>query len=132
MGSKDLVGTIEEVETHDNDPTSESAEDPWTTFQDEFNELGDQLKDTYRRVAPEDGPSEDDIKDAFSTLAGAWSQVAGSVSSALQDPEVRQRLKDAGSAFATAVGRTISELGNELADDDRWKAPSPCDVREEE
>ena len=111
-----LVCTIEKVETHDQDPTSEPTNDPWTTFQDEWSELSDQLKDTYRKVASDGGPSEDEIKDAFGTLVGAWHQVAGSVSSALQDPEVRQRLKDAGSAFATAVGRTITELGAELKD----------------
>lgn len=75
------------------------------------------MKETYRKVASEGGPSEDDVKDAFDTLLGAWNQVAGSVSSALQDPEVRQRLKDAGAAFASAIGRTISDLGTELRDD---------------
>ncbi|MFZ0014280.1 MAG: hypothetical protein WAL25_09220 [Acidimicrobiia bacterium] len=120
------------METHENDPTSESPEDPWTKFQDEFNELGNQLKDTYRKASSDDGPSEEEIKSAFGTLAGAWNQVAGSVSSALQDPEVRQRLKDAGSAFATAVGRTMSELGGELRDSTEWVATRPRDVSEEE
>lgn len=94
-------------------------------------ELGDQLKGTYRKVADDDGPSEDEIRDAFGTLAGAWSQVAGSVSEALQDPEVKQRLKDAGSAFAAAVGRTITDLGTELRDPENWSPTSP-DLSEEE
>jgi hypothetical protein len=114
MGAKQLIGTIKQVETHEQDPTSERPGDPWTTFHDEFIGLGEQLKDTYRKVASEEGPTEDDIKDAFDTLAGAWGQMSGSVSSAFQDPEVRQRLKDAAGAFAAAVGRTISELGAEL------------------
>jgi hypothetical protein len=120
------------VETHENDPTSESPRDPWTTFHEEFSGLGDQLKDTYKRAASENGPSEQDIKDAFGTLASAWNQVAGSVSAALQDPEVRQRLKDAGSAFATAVGNTISELGTELRDTDRWRHAQTQPIDEEE
>ncbi len=132
MGTEQLIGTIEKVETHEQDPTSDSPNDPWTKFQEEFNELGDQLKDTYRKVADEGGPSEDEIKDAFGTIAGAWNQVAGSVSSALQDPEVRQKLKDAGSAFAAAVGRTISELGDELRDHDEWAPTSPNAEGEEE
>lgn len=131
MGPEELVGTIEKVETHDNDPTSESSADPWTTFQEEWTELGDQLKDTYRRVANEDGPTEEEIKEALGTLAGAWNQVAGSVSAALDDPEVRQRIKDAGSAFATAVGRTISGLGEELRDAEQW-TPTNLDEEEEE
>lgn len=101
------------------------------TFHEEFNELGDQLKDTYRQAASDTGPSEDEIKDAFGTLASAWNQVAGSVSAALQDPEVRQRLKDAGSAFATAVGNTFSELGTELRENDRWRPTSPVESEEE-
>jgi hypothetical protein len=45
---------------------------------------------------------------------------------------VRQRLKDAGSAFAAAVGRTISDLGDELRDKDSWRPTSPDDNDEEE
>ncbi|MGD2043771.1 MAG: hypothetical protein PVJ28_08985 [Acidimicrobiia bacterium] len=119
------------METHENDPTSESSTDPWTTFQVEWTELGDQLRDTYRKVSNDEGPTEEEIKDALGTLAGAWSRVAGSVSEALQDPEVRQRIKDAGSAFATAVGRTISELGDELRDAEDWE-PTTVDGDEEE
>ncbi len=76
--------------------------------------MGERLKGTYRRVASEDGPTEEEIKEAFATLAGAWDQIATSVSSALQDPEVRRKLKDAASSLATAVGTTINELGAEL------------------
>jgi len=130
VGAEQLVGTIEQVETHEHDPTSDEAADPWTTFQEEFHELGDQLKDTYRKAASEEGPSEEEIKDAFGTLASAWSRVADSVSSALGDPVVRQRLKDAGSAFATAVGRTISDLGDELRGSDTWTPTSPGDEEE--
>jgi hypothetical protein len=131
VGPEELVGTIEEVETHDNDPTSDSETDPWTTFQQEWTELGDQLRDTYRRVANEEGPTEQEIKEAIGTLTGAWNQVAGSISEALHDPEVRQRLREAGSAFANAVGRTISDLGTELRDSDVWQPTSPDGTEEE-
>jgi hypothetical protein len=76
--------------------------------------LGDRLKDTYRRVAADRGPSEDDIKGAFATLVGAWDQVAESVTSALRDPVAREHLKKAASSFATALGSTISDLGDEF------------------
>lgn len=124
MGAKQLVGTIQEVETHDQDPTTNGERDPWSTFHDEFGDLGERIKETYRKVASEDGPSEEEIKEAFGTLIGAWDQVAGSVSTALQDPEVRARLKTAASSFATAVGTTISELGDELRESD-GQATSP-------
>ncbi len=83
---------------------------------DEFGELRDRLKRTYRRAADERGPSDDEIKDAFSTLTGAWSQVASAVTAALKDPDVRDQMKSAASSFAAAVGRTISELGTELTE----------------
>jgi len=131
VGTEQLVGSIEQVETHEHDPTSDEAVDPWTRFHDEFHELGDQLKGTYKTVASDGGPSEEEIKDAFDTLATAWSQVAESVSSALQDPEVRRLLKDAGNALAAAVGRTISDLGEELRDAESWKPTTPQTDEEE-
>ncbi len=88
---------------------------------DDFGGLGQQLKDTYRSVAKDRGPSDDEIKQAFSTLAGAWSQVAESVSTVLTDPDIRQQLKEAASSLATALGATITELGSELK-----KATSPA------
>jgi hypothetical protein len=126
VGTKQLIGTIKEVETHDQDPTTRDGTDPWHTVQDEFGDLGQRLKETYRRVASDGGPSEEEIKQAFGTLVGAWDQVAESVSSALQDPEVRQHLKAAATSLATALGDTISELGNELRGDGREANSSPA------
>ncbi len=94
---------------------------------DDFGGLGQQLKDTYRKVAKDRGPSDDDIKQAFSTLAGAWSQVAESVSTVLTDPDIRQQLKEAASSLATALGVTITELGSELK-----KARSSATPQEDE
>jgi hypothetical protein len=128
VGTKQLVGTIEEVETHEPDPRSSESTDPWTRFHEEFGALGTRLRDTYRNVASENGPTEEEIKDALGTLAGAWNQVAGSVSSALQDTEVREKLKEAAGALAAALGRTISDLGSELRDRDTWEPTSTTDA----
>jgi hypothetical protein len=131
VGTKQLVGTIEKVETHENEHTTEEPPDPWETFHGRLGGLGDQVKATYRKVADENGPSESEIKDALGTLAGAWDQLAESVRSALQDPEIRHRLKEAASSFATALGATISELGSELRDSTSWSPTTP-DREEEE
>ena len=80
-------------------------------------------------MASENGPSEEEIKEAFSTLMGAWDQVAESVSTALKDPEVRDRLQAAVSSFASAVGNPISELGSGLRAD--GSAPSRQPVADE-
>ena len=74
------------------------------------------LADTYRRVANDHGPTENEIKDAFATLAGAWDQVAESVTTALKDPDVQEKLKDAAGSLATAFGATMKELGSVLKD----------------
>ncbi|MDX1468358.1 MAG: hypothetical protein R3258_03365 [Acidimicrobiia bacterium] len=100
------------METHETDPTAYT--DPWDRVSGDVAELRARLKETYREAAGDQGPSEDDIRDAFSTLAGAWSQMASSVASALKDPEVREQLKSAAGSIASALGRTISELGSEL------------------
>jgi hypothetical protein len=125
VSAKQLVGTIQEVETHEIDPTRDEDGDPWSTFHDEFGGLGERIKDTYRRVATEGGPSEEEIKDAFGTLLGAWDRVAESVSTALQDPDVRQKLKAAAGSFVTAVGTTIGELATDLVESERWKPTKP-------
>lgn len=80
----------------------------------ELGGLKERLADTYRQVADEHGPTEEEIKDAFATLAGAWDQVAESVTTAMRDPDVREKLRTAASTFATAFGKTLNDLGSEL------------------
>jgi hypothetical protein len=118
MSAEELVGTIEEVETHDVDPMPDDAADPWDEVTAEFQSLGRRLRDTYRQVADERSPSEEELRGAFATLAAAFGQVAESVGNALKDPEIRANLKHAAGAFATAVSTTISGLGTELGKDE--------------
>ena len=79
-----------------------------------FGELGHRLKSTYRKVADEQGPSEDEIKGAFATLAGAWDQIAESVSDILGDQETRDGLKRAAGSLASALGSTLADLSSEF------------------
>ena len=102
------------METHDHDPTTGEPTDPWDDVTSEFSSLGDRLRETYRKVASDSGPTEDEIKGAFATLIGAWDQIAESVTTALQDPDTRDHLKEAASSFASALGETMSGLGNEI------------------
>jgi hypothetical protein len=82
-----------------------------------FGELGNRLKSTYRKVADEQGPSEDEIKGAFATLAGAWDQIAESVSDILRDPETRDGLKRAAGSLASALGSALTDLSAEFGSD---------------
>ena len=127
MGPEQLVGTIEEVEAHEQNPKHDDEPDPWETVTSEFGSLGDRLKSTYRRVATDRGPTEEEIKGAFATLIGAWDQVAESVSSALRDPETRDHLKKAASSFASALGTTITDLGAEIKKSKEPAADDPDD-----
>ena len=114
MSTEQLIGTIKKVQFHDSDPTTDEPTDPWDRATAQFGSLGDRLKSTYRKVADEKGPSEDDVKDAFTTLLGAWNQVADTFADALNDPETRDHLKKVARSFAAAIGTTIADLGAEL------------------
>ncbi|MCI0678730.1 MAG: hypothetical protein L0Z63_06785 [Actinobacteria bacterium] len=102
------------METHGGDPRSPEDQDPWDVVAVEFKDLGQRLRESYGRVVGDEGPSGSDIRDALATLASVWSQVAESVGEALRDTEVRRRLRQTASAFATALGSTIAALGDEL------------------
>jgi len=110
------------VEQHQPDPTSDGATDPWDTVSAEFSSLGDRLGEIYRRIASEGGPTEDEIRGALATLAGAWDQVSGSFSTALSDPETRTHVKKVAGSLAAALGATISGLGDELERNGRVQA----------
>jgi hypothetical protein len=104
------------VETHEGDPTSERRTDPWSNVSSEFSSLADHLRRVYDQVASEEGPTEAEIKKALVTLADAWNQIGAALSTALDDPETRARLRRAAGAFASALGAAITDLGEELGD----------------
>lgn len=97
---------------------------PWSELTDDIIGLAERVKATYRRVADETGPSEDEIRQAFSTLAGAWNQMAGSVGAAFQDEDVRHHLRKAGSSLLDAIGATLSEALPDRQEDPRRSSPA--------
>jgi hypothetical protein len=102
------------VETHDNDPIDTTKSDPWDRVGDQFASLKDKLRDTYRQQAADEGPTEDEVKDAFRTLGKAWDRLADAVGAAVRDEGVRQQAKAAATGFFDAVGAAFSDLGSEL------------------
>jgi len=104
------------VEQHDTDPTH-GPEDPWEEAGRRWTSIGEKLKGTYRDLAGEEGPSQEDVRQALDTLGDAARAVADSVGAAMRDPEVRDQVKDAAASLVTAMGRTFSQLGEELAFD---------------
>lgn len=112
--SKQLVGTIEEMETHDNDPIDDAKTDPWDKLGEQFASLREKLKDTYRQQPGADGPTDDEVRDAFHTLGRAWDRLTDAVGTAVRDEGVRQQAKQAATGFFEAVGTAFSQLGSEL------------------
>ncbi|HSJ27147.1 MAG TPA: hypothetical protein VLB67_02985 [Acidimicrobiia bacterium] len=90
------------------------AEDPWEEAGRRWASIGEKLRERYREMSGEGGPSEDEVKSALETLGEAARAVADSMGSAMKDPEVRDQVKDAAASFVTAIGQTFSQLGAEL------------------
>lgn len=102
------------METHDHD----SREDPWKATEAAWAGLRATLRDDYRDLVGDDGPSREQVTEALRTLGAAAAFLSESVGRALRDPDTRESLKTATSSFLTAVGRTLSDLGKEFASGD--------------
>jgi hypothetical protein len=102
------------VETHDRDPREEHDEDPWREAGARWASIGDRLRDQYRSIAGDDGPSELEIRDAVATLGEAARRVTDALGTAMKDPEVREQVRDAAASLVSALGATFGELGEEL------------------
>jgi hypothetical protein len=121
MSSKELVGTIEQVEKHENDPIDNPEDDPWDRLADQFATLGEKLKSRYREVAGNEGPTDEELKAALRTLGGAWDRVTDAVTAAMKDEEVRRSVKQTANSLAEAIGAAFNEIPNYL----RRRPPSP-------
>jgi hypothetical protein len=99
------------VEQHETDPTTD---DPWATAGDRWAGIGDGLRRRYRDMVGDDGPSEDDVREALQTLGNAARSLADSIGVAMRDPDVRRQVKDAAASLVAALGTTFDELAVEL------------------
>ncbi|HEY5650102.1 MAG TPA: hypothetical protein VIW46_01535, partial [Acidimicrobiia bacterium] len=64
------------METHDNDPREDTSReepsaDPWAQASEQFSVLGSKLRDRYREIVGDDGPAEEDVRQAFTTIGTA-------------------------------------------------------------
>jgi hypothetical protein len=118
------------VEQHEHDPTHDPT-DPWAEAGKRWASIGDKLKDRYRELSGDGGPSDDEVRTALETLGEAARAVADSVGSAMKDPDVREQVKDAAASFVTALGQTFSQLGDELREA-RHRADAPDSAEDDE
>jgi hypothetical protein len=119
------------VEQHnDNDPRD--TDEAWHQVSKSWSDIGDRLKERYRDVVGDTGPSETEVRDALKTLGTAVQAVFDSLGSAMRDPEVRTQMKDAAAGFASAVGQTFSDLGDEIRRASEEEAFEQDDVPQDE
>jgi len=112
VGTEQLVGTIQKVQTHQTDHTDRP--DPWAALSARLSDLGSALRDQYRQVSA-DAPDEEEVRAALRTLGAAAEAFLASVGSALRDPLLRERLRETAAGLVTVLGATFEELGEELA-----------------
>ena len=118
MSAKQLIGTIEQVEKHESNSREESNGDPWDDARAKLSSLKDRLGAMYRQAAAPGAPSDEDLRDAFGTLAAAWEQVAATFSIAMKDPQLREQIKTAAGGLAAAMGDTLTRLGAEITEEE--------------
>lgn len=88
-------------------------EDAWHDVGERLDEIGDRLREHYRRLGGEE-PSDAEFRQAFRVLGSAFQRLMESFGSAFNDPETRESVKRAASSFASALSVTVGELGEEL------------------
>jgi hypothetical protein len=103
---------------------SEPSEEAWNQAREQLASLGDKLAAHYRRLVGEEGPQEEQVRDALRTLGAAFDRVMESLGTAARDPEVRETLRGAATSLASAVGATFSRLGEELRRDRAQDPPT--------
>lgn len=131
VGAEELIGTIEEVEEHEQDPRDPDPEsDPWEEAGASWASLTGELRAKYHELVGEDGPTEEEIREAVRTLGAAAQSLVGSVGTAMSNPEVRTQVKDAASSLMTALTETFFGLADELkraGSDDEGREPEGDD-----
>ena len=78
----------------------------------------------------DDGPDEDDVREALRTIGTAAQSVVDSLGDSMRDPNVREQMKEATSSFFSAIGTTLSQLGDELRSGSAETGPESHDQPE--
>ena len=97
----------------------------WSDLTDDLLRLTEKVQGAYRSVADEAGPSEEEVREAFRTLAGAWNQIAGAVGAAISDPEVKSQVKRATSSLVSAIGATLAEMSSRSPESEGAEVAAP-------
>ncbi len=117
------------METHDGDPRGGANGDPWQEAGERWATIGRRLREQYRTIAGDDGPTEDEVREAVVVLGDAARRIVDAVGGAMRDPAVRDQVRDAAASLVSALGTTFHDLGEELRRDDTAGDPAGDDGR---
>ena len=101
---------------------SDEGKQAWMKVGMHFAAVGEKLKEHGRRAAGESEANRPDdvdqaaVTDALNTLGRAIDQAVSSVSSAVNDPEVRDGLKGALNSMGDALNETFADAGDTAGD----------------
>ena len=95
------------------------SKEAWAEVDRRFSEFGRIVAERHRKAGEEQGaPSPDQAKrsleEAFSAVTRQLDVAFSSVSNTIRDPEAKETLKLAGKAVVSALGSTVTDVGDEI------------------
>lgn len=85
----------------------------WREAGEELTDLRDTFRSSYQEGAAE-GPSREDVIDAFRTLGEAITNIASGAGNTLKDPQVKQQVKKTTSSAVSAISGILLEWSADL------------------
>jgi len=94
------------------------SDEAWNDVVEQVKRLGSLFRYHYQAQEGEEGAevaSKDEVKDALLTLGESINAAFAAVGDAVKDPEVQEEARQTAGAFFAALGRTFSDLGDEIS-----------------
>jgi hypothetical protein len=94
------------------------SDETWNEVGEGFKKLGSLFRDHYRAQTGEgEEPtvSDEEVKEAISTLGDSIKTAFATVGDAFRDPEVQEEAKDTARSFFDALGATFADIGDEIS-----------------
>lgn len=85
----------------------------WREAGEELNDLRDTFRSSFQDAAAE-GPSREDVINAFRTLGEAITNIASGAGNTLKDPQVKQQVKKTTSSAVSAISGILLDWSADL------------------
>lgn len=92
-------------------------EESWNDVGEQFKKLGARLKQHYDEQGFDEAveASEESLEEAMQRLGDGLRAAVGAVGDSVNDPELKDDVRDTAGSLFTALGATFSELGAQIA-----------------